>query len=104
MNTDLKLLPEAKNDIAQAYRWYEEQSVGLGTDFLRCLEAVLLSIQRTPNIYPTVFDSYRRAIVRRFPYVVFFDVNCQDNLCVVYSVFHCAQDPDKWHERVHHDA
>ena len=46
------LLPEAKTDVAEAYLWYEEHSLGLGMDFLRCVEAALLSIQRTPLIYP----------------------------------------------------
>lgn len=100
MSTDLKLLPEAKNDIKQAYQWYEEQSLGLGMDFIRCLEAVLFLIQRTPNIYPTIHESYHRAIMRRFPYAVFFEVDTENNSCVVYSVFHCSQDPNKWKERL----
>jgi len=62
------LVPEAKADVADAYLWYEEQSLGLGMDFLRCVEAALLSIQRTPLIYPVVHETYRRALVRRFPY------------------------------------
>mgnify|MGYP003606001776 CR=1 FL=1 len=38
------LLPEAKEDVADAYQWYEEQSLGLGMDFLRCIEATLVSM------------------------------------------------------------
>ena len=42
------LLPEAKADVADAYLWYEEQSLGLGAEFLRCVETALVAIQRTP--------------------------------------------------------
>lgn len=94
------LIPEAKADVAAAYLWYEEQCLGLGMEFLRCVEAALLSIQRTPMIYSVVHGSYRRALVRRFPFAVFFEVDHERNLCVVYSVFHCSQDPEKWRGRL----
>jgi hypothetical protein len=42
------LLPEAKADVAAAYVWYEEQSPGLGREFLRCVETALLATQRNP--------------------------------------------------------
>jgi hypothetical protein len=44
------LLPEAKADVADAYLWYDEQSLGLGTEFLRCVETALLVIQRTLSV------------------------------------------------------
>ncbi len=94
------LLPEANADVADAYRWYEGQSPGLGMEFLRCVEAALLAIQRTPLSYPTVHESYRRSLVRRFPFAVFFEWAPDLNRCVVYSVFHCSQDPEKWRSRL----
>ena len=54
MSEPAVLLPEAKADVADAYLWYEEQSLGLGMEFLRCVETTLLSIQRTPLIHPVV--------------------------------------------------
>lgn len=94
------LLPEAKADLADAYMWYEAQSLGLGMEFLRCVEAALVTIQRTPLIYPAVKGTYQRALIRRFPFAIFFEVNEADDRCVVYSVFHCSQDPRKWRERL----
>jgi hypothetical protein len=58
------LLPEAKADVAYAFLWYEEQSMGLGTEFLRCVETALFAIQRAPLGYPTVHQSYRRSLMR----------------------------------------
>jgi len=93
-----QFLPEARQDIADAFAWYEQQSLGLGLEFLRSLEAMILSIQRHPLMYPTVFADYRRALVRRFPYAVFYEVAPQH--IVVYAVFHCSQDPEKWKARL----
>jgi len=94
------LVPEAKADVADAYLWYEKQSLGLGMEFLRCVETALLSIQRTPLMYPVIHATYRRALVHRFPFAIFFELDRTDNQCVVYSVFHCSQDPDKWRKRL----
>ncbi len=98
MANELIFTPEARNDIADAYQWYEEQSLGLGMDFLRCLEVAFLSIQRNPLIYRCIQNNYRRTLMRRFPYSIFFEQT--DSYTVVYAVFHCSQDPVKWHKRL----
>ncbi len=99
MTGSLLILPEAKGDIADAYLWYEDQSQGLGMEFLRCVEAALLSIQRTPLLYPIVHESYRRALIRRFPFAIFFEIEEDQSRCVIYSVFHSSQNPEKWRSR-----
>ena len=100
MIKSLILIPEAKEDVKEAYLWYEEQSLGLGIEFLRCVEAVLTSIQRTPQLYPIVYEAYRRALVRRFPFAIFFEHEDSTDQCIVYSVFHCSQNPEKWQKRI----
>ncbi|MGB6044976.1 MAG: type II toxin-antitoxin system RelE/ParE family toxin [Pirellulales bacterium] len=50
------------------------------------------------NLYERVYQDYRRAIVQRFPYVIFYEIDAET--VVVYSVFHTAQDPRKWRERL----
>jgi len=100
MSKTLILLPEARKDIAEAYSWYEEQSFGLGIEFLRCIEATLRSIQRTPLIYPITYKTYHRAFTHRFPFSIFYETESENNCCVIYAVFHCSQDPNKWHIRM----
>jgi plasmid stabilization system protein ParE len=98
MSNQLIFLPEAREDIFDAYTWYEEQSLGLGLDFLRCVESLSCTIARNPLMYPSVYEGYRRALVRRFPYAVFYEVS--DGQIIVYSVFHCSRDPGKWRGRL----
>jgi plasmid stabilization system protein ParE len=90
--------PEAEQDVADAYSWYEAREPGLGEEFLRCVEACVLIIQRHPYLYPVAADEFRRALVRRFPFEVFYEPD-EDSL-VIYSVFHCSQDPQKWSSRL----
>jgi len=48
--------------------------------------------------YPVVYEGYRRALVRRFPYAVFYEY--ADEAITVYCVFHSSQDPNKWMKRL----
>jgi plasmid stabilization system protein ParE len=91
---------EADDDIAEAYNWYEGREPGLGEEFLRCLEARILTIQRQPEIYRVAVDEFRRAFMRRFPYEIFYEP--ADDAIVIYSIFHCSQNPQKWRRRLEH--
>ena len=71
MLRNLIILPEAEQDAAQAYVWYEDQELGLGEEFLRCVDACIQFTRRSPGMYQVVHENYRRAVVRRFPYVIF---------------------------------
>jgi plasmid stabilization system protein ParE len=92
--------PEAERDVADAYDWYEAREPGLGEDFLRCVEACVFTIQRHPRLYPVAVDEFRRALVRRFPFEVFYEPT--GNRVTIYSVFHCSQDSQKWRSRIGH--
>jgi plasmid stabilization system protein ParE len=98
MAASLILAPEAEQDLAEAFAWYEAQRPGLGEELLRCIEACIEAIRRTPLMHPMVHESYRRGLVRRFPYAVFYE--CEKDAITVYAVFHTARDPKKWRGRL----
>ena len=59
--------PEA--EVQQSFDWYEEQTKGLGLEFLRTIEARLSDVTRNPSAYPVVkVMNVRRAVFRRFPF------------------------------------
>jgi plasmid stabilization system protein ParE len=92
------LLPEAVTDVADAYDWYELECPGLGEEFLKCLEDAYDLVAENPQHYPVRFDAFRRILVRRFPYAVYFEFD--DKSVVIHYVFHCAQAPDKLSRRL----
>src|SRR5689334_11530137 len=73
MTAKLVVAPEAELDLSEAYAWYETRRAGLGEDFLSSVEASIERICRQPLSYSIVHETYRRALVRRFPYCIFFD-------------------------------
>jgi hypothetical protein len=47
MVIELIIAPEAEQDLAEAYAWYEGQRSGLGEEFLSCVDACIEAIRRT---------------------------------------------------------
>lgn len=98
MSRRLIIRPEAEDEMAGAFDWYEERVPGLGYDFLLCVDAVFNAIVRNPTQYPRIHRVVRRALTRRFPYEVFFVED--DDRVVVLSVFHAKRNPKRWQERI----
>lgn len=87
----LLLYPRAVLDIEHTVRWYEAQREGLGREFESTLEAALERIRRTPEAFPLEFGDFRRVLLRRFPYQVFFRFDV--STVFVMLVFHTSQNP-----------
>lgn len=94
----LVIRPEAEAEMTEAFDWYEERIPGLGNDFLLCVDATLNSIARSPELYPRIYRIARRALIRRFPYEIFF-LDETDKI-IVLSVFHAKRNPKSWQERI----
>ncbi len=73
MFADLIIVPEAQQDVDEAYWWYEDCRSGLGEEFLGCVDACIQTICRMSDLYPVIHEQYRRALVRRFPFSVFYE-------------------------------
>ena len=73
----------AQADIAQAFAWHEQQSDGLGGDFLRVLAAVEEQLTRNPRAFPPAQGRFRRIWLRRFPYALHFELLSEQRLSVL---------------------
>jgi plasmid stabilization system protein ParE len=98
MAADLIVAPEAEQDLVEAYGWYEGQRVGLGEEFLSCIDACIENVRRFPATNALIHENYRRALPRRFPYAVFYEY--VGDVVTVYCVFHTSRDPEKWVKRL----
>jgi len=83
----------AKNDVEIAFEWYEKQRTGLGFDFLDCVEVTVKLIMENPKMYGILYTSFRRCLIRRYPFSVFYTIE-QDQI-IVHSIFDNRQDPKK---------
>ena len=91
MTYSLRFLPEIEEDVIGGYVWYEGKSPGLGEEFLRMFYACACEIARSPLKYQKVDGGFRRCLLRRFPYAIYFMI--KDDQVIVCGFFHCARDP-----------
>jgi plasmid stabilization system protein ParE len=93
----VSLLGEAADEFDAATDWYEARTPGLGTIFREAVLGVLRSVSENPRRFPRAVREYRRAVVHRFPYSVFFTVEAEG--IVVAAVFHGSRHPGQLHDR-----
>jgi len=91
------LLAEAREDALDAFRWYEEERLGLGGVFRASLNRTIQRIRRSPLASAIVYRDLRRALVDRFPYGIFFRV--QSGNIIVVGVIHGHRAPSAWQRR-----
>ena len=90
--------PEARAELALAWAWYEEKRVGLGDELVVCAEAAIAGASRDPDLHRRVRGEVRRALVRRFPYGVFFVADDEERL--VLAIAHDRRSPGYWEARL----
>ena len=91
MKRSLVLRSRAEEDLTAAALWYEAQLPGLGREFLDEADQVIRQITHFPDSFPARHHHFRRALLRRFPYGIFYAV--EPDMIVVLTVIHLAQDP-----------
>lgn len=90
--------PAARAELIEAQDWYEAESPGLGRRFRAAIEALTERMSANPAQFPFALKNVRRALVQRFPYMLFFVVE-EDGFLLVIACFHASRDPRRWQER-----
>jgi toxin ParE1/3/4 len=93
----LVVRPAAAADVEEAYNWYEQRRIGLGEEFLAQVRTVLDAIESSPARFPFIHRQTRRALVRRFPYGIYYRV--YDEVIVVVACMHGRRDPQRHQSR-----
>ncbi|MGK3967793.1 type II toxin-antitoxin system RelE/ParE family toxin [Sorangium sp. So ce118] len=99
----LLVLPSAELDIREAADWYEGEEDGLGGQFVDELRHIVRRISDLPSQFPDVGrGGVRRALLKRFPYAVYFLLRDEGNerAVVILAVLHQRRSPSVWKKRV----
>lgn len=97
MNYVLVFRPEVREELNEAYDWYENQKTGLGDDFLDSIDEALNRICQMPESYPMVYRDVRRSVVHRFPYLVYYRI--VSSRVIITAIFHSRRDLKSWQIR-----
>ncbi len=88
----------ARIELIEAQDWYEREAAGLGRRFREAIDVLVGRISNNPRQFPIVYKNARRALLRRFPYSLFF-VSDSGELFVI-ACFHASRDPSQWQRRI----
>ena len=91
MRRSLAFTSRAGQDVEEAYRWYESQRVGLGSEFESALASVLRLVKEMPEAGPIVHRDVRRLLLERFPYSLYYRLI--DSTIEVRACLHQRQNP-----------
>lgn len=95
---DIRWLPEAQREAAEAAQFYWERQPGLEQRFLDILEDALHRILRRPRLYPQVVDDIHKCKLPRFPYGVIY--RAKPDVIEVLAVMHLRREPGYWESRL----
>ena len=93
----IRFQPEAETELAEARLWYSLQRAGLDTALMMRIDQTLSAIAARPHSYPIVYRNLRRAVVRQFPFAIFYEGDV--NEIVVFAVYHSRRDPEQLQSR-----
>jgi plasmid stabilization system protein ParE len=100
MSYQVKVDPSATAELDEAMDWFEGQKAGLGVDFLLKFYNAVAFLKENPKLYPQVHQSFRRVLMKKYPYAIYYAIAEANKEVVVLAVWHTSQDPDKLRERL----
>ena len=95
---EIHLLEAAKDDLRAGYRFYEQQSAGLGAYFLDCMQADVRSLQVFAGIHAKA-EGFHRMLAKRFPFAIYYLID--NDRVDVYAILDCRRDPTWIESRLH---
>jgi len=96
--TDLIFLLSAEVDIQTGFNRFEEQQEGRGVIFMQHLDAAFTHLRHQPQIGPPYKGPYRRLLVSKFPYGIFYE--SQTSRIIIAAVVDLRQSPRAIHRRL----
>jgi predicted metalloprotease len=90
---------EVYEDLQENINWYIHMQEGLGSRFFKAVKEQFRRIQKNPYTVAVRYDDIRCAKVKKFPYLVHFEIFQDQNVIKIIAVFSTHRDPKVWEER-----
>ena len=97
MTPDVKLHPDALQELHYAARWYESQTYSLRNDYLSDVDRAINFIKESPTTWPLYVNGTRRFLLRRFPFAIVY--RYRRNSIEILAVMHLRRHPNYWMTR-----
>lgn len=94
----IRFLPEAEQDLSNAYDWYDSQQLGLGSRFVAAVREASFKCSSDPLSHELYLEFFRRRRVWGFPYDIVFHVD--DGVLTIVAIRHHFRGTDDWRHRL----
>jgi len=98
MSRRLVVRPDVEFDIEDSATWYDTQNDRLGDQFILEFETLLGRIVQNPEQYQIVESDVRKAMLKRFPYAIYYVVS--DDELTILGCLHAHLHPRAWRKRI----
>jgi len=96
----INIEPEAFNDIQEAIDYYNRCKPGLGKKFLKTIKDQIGLLAKYHQSFAIRYDNICCLPIKRFPYMIHYQV-CEDkNEISIKGVFCTHQNPENWKDRI----
>jgi plasmid stabilization system protein ParE len=85
------ILDEAKRDLIDSFRFYEDQGAGLGSYFLTNLYSDIDALKIYGGIHSRPYKDYYRLLSQKFPFAIFYKI--KEETVFIYAVLDCRRSP-----------
>ena len=86
----VEILPEARDDLLDGFRFYERQGHGLGSYFRDSLLEDIDSLATYGEIHAKAL-AYNRSLSKRFPFAIYYRVEA--NVVRIRAILDCRKNP-----------
>jgi len=90
--------PEAQDEFISAARLYEDETPGLGLDFINAVRQTYERVLEAPASGPAFGRRLRRHLVPKFPYGLLYRV--EPKRIYIIAVMHLRRRPGYWRSRL----
>ena len=93
--------PEALFEYAEATNYYlHEASPRVADGFVSTVESAVAALVAVPTRWRIVEEpEIRRYVFSRFPFVIYYRWEPQDERVTIYAIMHCSREPGYWRHR-----
>ncbi len=91
MKSRVVLRRAAELDLEAIEDWYDREEPGLGAEFREAFSELVGRIGANPLAFPERYRGSRRALLRRFPYIVWYRLF--EDSAIILACLHAKRDP-----------
>lgn len=88
----------AKQELDDAFEWYESLNSGLGYEFIKEVDNSIAIISAFPKTWRLVGENTRRCVINRFPFILLYYI--KDDIIYITCVAHQHRNPEYYTNRI----